>query len=108
MLLCTRPDQMFTLSATLTQVCSHIGHSARANFDVSVYGKAWSVFGRPIEMLTQDSCKFYNAHSVYNSYGGVVLAAEEGERIAEALGPQNKACILRNHGLLTVGHTVDE
>ena len=31
----------------------------------------------------------------------------EGERIAEALG-NRKAAILRNHGLLTVGHTVDE
>ena len=59
-------------------------------------------------MLTQDSCKFFNAHSVYNSYGGVVLAAEEGDNIAAALGPTNKACILRNHGLLSVGHTVDE
>ncbi|KIY01516.1 uncharacterized protein Z520_03068 [Fonsecaea multimorphosa CBS 102226] len=74
----------------------------------TVYGKAWSVFGRPLEMLTQDSCKFYNAHSVYNSFGGVVLASEEGAQIAKALGPTNKACILRNHGLLTVGKTVDE
>ncbi|KIY02252.1 uncharacterized protein Z520_02390 [Fonsecaea multimorphosa CBS 102226] len=74
----------------------------------TVYGKAWSVFGRPIEMLTQDSLKFYNAHSVYNSYGGVVLAAEEGAMIAKALGPTNRACILRNHGLLTAGTTVDE
>jgi ribulose-5-phosphate 4-epimerase/fuculose-1-phosphate aldolase len=74
----------------------------------TVYGKAWSVFGKPLEMLTQDACKFYNAHSVYNSYGGVVLAAEEGERIAAALGPTNKGVILRNHGLLSVGQTVDE
>ena len=73
----------------------------------TVYGKAWSCFGKPLEMLTQDSCKFHNAHSVYNSYGGVVLAAEEGHRIAEALG-NGKGAILRNHGLLTVGHTVDE
>jgi ribulose-5-phosphate 4-epimerase/fuculose-1-phosphate aldolase len=73
----------------------------------TVYGKAWSCFGKPLEMLTQDSCKFYNAHSVYNSYGGVVLAAEEGDRIAAALG-NGKGAILRNHGLLTVGHTVDE
>ena len=58
-------------------------------------------------MLTQDSCKFYNAHSVYDSYGGVVFASEEGKQIARALG-DNKACILRNHGLLTVGQTVDE
>ena len=71
------------------------------------YGKAWSTFGLPLEMLTQDACKFYNAHAVYNQYGGVVLAEEEGERIAEALG-NGKGAILRNHGLLTVGQTVDE
>ena len=71
------------------------------------YGKAWSTFGLPLEMLTQDACKFYNAHAVYNQYGGVVLAEEEGERIAEALG-DGKGAILRNHGLLTVGQTVDE
>lgn len=74
----------------------------------TVYGKAWSAFGKPIEMLTQDSCKFYKSHSVYNSYGGVVLASAEGALIAKALGPTSKACILQNHGLLTVGQTVDE
>lgn len=73
----------------------------------TIHGKAWSCFARLLEMLTQDTCKFYNAHSVYNSYGGVVLAAEEGERIAKALG-SGKGCILMNHGLLTVGATVDE
>ncbi|KAF4922933.1 Meiotically up-regulated gene 14 protein [Colletotrichum viniferum] len=48
------------------------------------------------------------AHSVYNSSGGVVLSSEEGDRIAAALGPNGKGCILRNHGILTVGQTVDE
>ncbi len=37
----------------------------------------------------------------------MVLDIEEGKRIAHALG-ENKATILRNHGLLTVGHSVDE
>lgn len=73
----------------------------------SIYGKAWSAFGKPLDMLTQDVCKFYKVHSVYNSHGGVALAAEEGKLMADALG-QGKGCILRNHGLLTVGHTVDE
>ncbi|KAJ4307950.1 hypothetical protein N0V84_012389, partial [Fusarium piperis] len=64
----------------------------------SIHGKAWSVFGRRLEMLTQDACKFRgDAHSVYNSYGGVVLGSEEGDRIAAALGPRGKGCILRNH-----------
>ncbi|KAI9841006.1 MAG: hypothetical protein M1837_001081 [Sclerophora amabilis] len=73
----------------------------------TVHGKAWSTFARPLEMLNQDVCDLYKAHSVYASYGGVVLAEEEGIKIAEALG-DGKACILMNHGLLTVGGTVDE
>ena len=35
-----------------------------------------------------------------------MLDLEEGKRISAALGG-NKAVILRNHGLLTVGHSVD-
>lgn len=73
----------------------------------TIYGKAWSAFAKPLEMLNQDVCKFHNAHSVYASYGGVVLAADEGHRIAKALG-NGKGCLLMNHGLLTVGKTVDE
>jgi len=74
----------------------------------SLYGKAWSVFGRPIDILQQDGCIFHHNLSVYANYGGVVLAAEEGHNIAAALGPKNKACILQNHGLLTLGKTIDE
>ena len=40
-------------------------------------------------------------------YTGVVFDPAEGDRIGESLGA-NKAVILRNHGLLTVGRTVDE
>lgn len=58
-------------------------------------------------MLTQDACKFFGKQSVYDDHGGVVLGEEEGRRIAEALG-EGKGCILRNHGLITVGATVDE
>ncbi|KAI1117400.1 class II aldolase [Nemania sp. NC0429] len=71
-------------------------------------GRAWSVFARPLEMLNQDVCNFHNAHAVYARYGGIVFGAEEGEHIAAALGSANKGVILMNHGLLTVGETVDE
>ena len=65
--------------------------------------------------------------AVYSNFGGIVLAQEEGENIAAALGPkvsdrfpssirqsscfqpiQHRAAILQNHGLLTLGDTVDE
>ncbi|OCL15373.1 L-fuculose-phosphate aldolase [Glonium stellatum] len=73
----------------------------------SVYGKAFSVFGRELDMMTQDSLRFYKDHSVYTQFGGIVLDREEGKRIAKALGG-GKAVILQNHGLLTVGQSVDE
>lgn len=73
----------------------------------SVHGKAFSVFGRELEMITQDSLRFYKSHAVYRHFGGVVVDAHEGARIARALGAA-KAVILQNHGLLTVGQTVDE
>ncbi|KAI0401389.1 class II aldolase/adducin N-terminal [Xylaria palmicola] len=74
----------------------------------SIAGRAWSAFARPLEMLNQDVCNFYGAHAVYARYGGVVLGGDEGEHIAAALGARNKGAILMNHGLLTVGATVDE
>lgn len=45
---------------------------------------------------------------MYDAYGGTVISTEEGARIAEALGPKNRSVILRNHGIITCGQTVDE
>src|SRR5258708_26843567 len=73
----------------------------------SLYGKTWSSLGRLLDPITQDVCAFYEDHSLFADFTGVVYETAEGERIAEALGNM-KAVILRNHGLLTVGHTVDE
>ncbi|EXJ72669.1 L-fuculose-phosphate aldolase [Cladophialophora psammophila CBS 110553] len=86
-------------------------HKARPDVDAachahSVYGKAFSVFGRELDMMTQDSLRFYKSHAVYDNFGGVVLDREEGKRIAKALG-NGKAVILQNHGLLTCAKTVD-
>ncbi len=72
----------------------------------SVYGKAFSSLGRKLDPITQDACAFYDDHVVFDDFSGVVLDNSEGERIAAALGGR-KAAILQNHGLLTVGETVD-
>jgi ribulose-5-phosphate 4-epimerase/fuculose-1-phosphate aldolase len=73
----------------------------------SVHGKAWSTLQRPLDPQTQDACAFYEDHALFDDYTGAVLEIEEGKRIAHALG-DCKAAILANHGLLTVGRTVDE
>ncbi len=87
-------------------------HSARpdvmsAAHAHSVHGKAWSSLQRSLDPLTQDACAFFGDHVVFDDYTGAVLDPEEGKRIAHALGG-SKAAILANHGLLTVGHSVDE
>ncbi|RUO96639.1 class II aldolase/adducin N-terminal [Jimgerdemannia flammicorona] len=71
-----------------------------------MYGKAFSSLGRLLLPITQDACAFYESHALFDDYAGVVYSTDEGARIAKALGPTNKAVILRNHGLLTVGTTV--
>src|SRR5262249_12620877 len=73
----------------------------------SIYGKSWSTLGRLLDPMTQDVCAFYENHAVIDDYTGVVLDLEDGKRLAHA-PDEKKALILRNHGLLTVGHSVDE
>lgn len=70
-------------------------------------GRAWSTLGRELAPLTQDSCIFYEDHALFDDYSGVVVDLDEGKRIAHALGDR-KAAILKNHGILTVGQSVEE
>jgi ribulose-5-phosphate 4-epimerase/fuculose-1-phosphate aldolase len=72
----------------------------------SIYGKAWSALGRLLDPITQDSCFFYENHVLFEDFTGVVLDNSEGKRIAEALGDK-RAAILQNHGILTVGKSVE-
>ena len=73
----------------------------------SVHGKAFSALGKQLDPITQDACAFYEDHGLFDDYTGVVIDTDEGKRIAHALG-EAKAVILRNHGLLTVGGSVEE
>jgi ribulose-5-phosphate 4-epimerase/fuculose-1-phosphate aldolase len=79
---------------------------AAAAHSHSLYGRSWSTLGRKLDPITQDACAFFEDHGLFDDYTGVVLDTSEGDRIGGALG-QNKAVILRNHGLLTVGQTID-
>ncbi|MGH9184576.1 MAG: class II aldolase/adducin family protein [Acidimicrobiales bacterium] len=73
----------------------------------SVYGKSFASLHRYLRPLTQDACIFFEDHGLYTEYGGVANDVEEGKRIAAAVG-DCKAAILANHGLITVGQSVDE
>jgi ribulose-5-phosphate 4-epimerase/fuculose-1-phosphate aldolase len=74
----------------------------------SVYGKAWSSLGRRLDPITQDACIFYEDHTVIAAQGGaVVFDVEAGRELAEQF-THGKAAIHQNHGLFTVGESVDE
>lgn len=96
----------FQIHGHLHRRYPHVNAACHAH---SVNGKAWSTFARPLDMINQDVAILYGkAQAVYGDFNGVVFEPEEGERLASALGPSGKLLILRNHGLLTVGQTVDE
>ncbi|CAN8097344.1 unnamed protein product [Discula destructiva] len=87
-------------------------HQARPDVNAAchshtIYGRSFCTLGRKLDTLTQDACAFHNDHVVYEQFNGVVLAAEEGRNIARTVGGA-KAALLQNHGLLTVGQTIDE
>ncbi|MGV9688526.1 class II aldolase/adducin family protein [Streptomyces sp. NPDC003444] len=72
----------------------------------SLHGRALAALGELLDPLTQEACAFYQDHVLYDAYTGVTVNPEEGRRIAVALGT-SKAIVLRNHGPLTVGASVD-
>lgn len=57
--------------------------------------------------LSMSACTFYN-RIAYHDYEGITLDTEEQPRLVANLGPNHRAMILRNHGLLTCGRTIGE
>ncbi|GAA0435651.1 class II aldolase/adducin family protein [Lentibacillus halophilus] len=93
----------FAIHSAVHQARPDVIASAHAH---PIHGKTWSAAGRLLDPLTQDSCAFFNDHSVLNEFSGVVYDESEGEKVAKALG-DNKAVLLKSHGPLTVGQSVD-
>src|ERR1700753_2688805 len=54
-------------------------HAARpdvvaAAHSPSIYGKSWSSLGRLLDPITQDACAFFEDHSLFDDYTGVVAS----------------------------------
>ena len=86
-------------------------HKARPDVNAaahshSMYGRTFSSLGKLLDPITQDSCAFYERQAMYDHFSGVVEETEEGDRIASSLGDK-QVIILKNHGILTTGPSVD-
>ena len=69
-------------------------------------GMAIAALKHGLRMLSQPAVRFYKRIG-YHAYEGITEDFGERERINKALG-QNKALIMQNHGLLTVGKSARE
>jgi ribulose-5-phosphate 4-epimerase/fuculose-1-phosphate aldolase len=93
----------FAIHAAIHKARPDVVAAAHAH---SLHGKAWSAIGRPLDPITQDACAFFEDHVVFDDTRVMVTEAGEGAAIAAAFGP-HKAAFLRDHGLLTVGASVE-
>lgn len=103
----TRPVNRaaFVLHAAIHQARPDVVAAAHSH---SPFGKSFSSLGIPLAPLTQDACIFYEDHVLIADHGGeVVFEIEAGKDFAAAFST-GKAAIHQNHGLFTVGETVDE
>ena len=73
----------------------------------TIHGRAFAALDKELAPIIQESCAFYTDHIVFDEYKGLVLEKAEGERIAARIGGR-RAAILRHHGLLTLGRSVEE
>ncbi|HEY0295546.1 MAG TPA: class II aldolase/adducin family protein [Bordetella sp.] len=73
----------------------------------TVAGVAVSSLQCGLQPCNQWALQFYN-RVVYHEFEGIALNLDERERLVADLGPDAKAMILRNHGLLTCGDSVAE
>lgn len=71
------------------------------------FGTPWAANVEPFRPLSQESCAFVFDQAMFDDEEVEVLTYDGGKRIAGALGDR-KLVILRNHGLLTVGPTVED
>ena len=71
------------------------------------YGTPWSANAEPFQQIVQEATSFFERHAVYDGEDVNVQSTDGGKRIAVTLG-EGHGVILRNHGLLTVGGSVDE
>src|SRR6185312_8801424 len=95
----------FVIHSAIHEARPEINAAAHSH---SMHGKAFSSLGIPLDPITQDSCIFYGDHRVIAAQGGAVVFDIDAGRELAAEFPTGKAAIHQNHGLFTVGETVDE
>lgn len=114
-LVLVRPDGSVVGDEPINLTAYHIHHPIHdARPDVvgvahthTAWGTPFCATGRSILPITQEACNFVDDWAFFDDEEVQVLGTAGGARIAEALG-DNRAVLLRSHGLLTACASVGE
>ncbi|WP_431877001.1 class II aldolase/adducin family protein [Amycolatopsis sacchari] len=94
----------FVIHSRIHEHCPGAEAAAHAH---TVHSRALGALGRTLEPLDQESASFYRDQVLFDGYEGPSISVEQGRQIADALGGR-RAILLRHHGLITVGGTLEE
>jgi ribulose-5-phosphate 4-epimerase/fuculose-1-phosphate aldolase/alpha-ketoglutarate-dependent taurine dioxygenase len=92
--------------------CIHAAiHKARPDVACAVHthspwGTLFSALGRTIEPIDQNCCMFFENHALHAEYNGPVNDHEDALRLVRALDDK-AVVVLRNHGTITCGESVE-
>jgi L-fuculose-phosphate aldolase len=71
------------------------------------YSIALSATGRPLKCYSQPGAMFFEALGMYDETINLIRSHAMGAGVARALGP-GRAVLLKNHGVVVTGATIDE
>lgn len=117
------PDNLITLNLEAEKVAGHMPrhleafiHSEilRARPDVQAvvhthapYAVAFSALAKPLRPVGHDGAMFCDGLPVFSETSDLIVDQQRGKAVARALG-EHGAMLLRNHGIVTVGRTIEE
>jgi ribulose-5-phosphate 4-epimerase/fuculose-1-phosphate aldolase len=100
----------------IVNAAAHVIHAAtleaRPDVNCAVHlhttaGVGVSILKQGLQNYCQEAFRFHG-RTGYHEYEGIVRDTSERERLAHALGKNNRVVVLRNHGSLVVGRTIAE
>lgn len=68
---------------------------------------AFSALGRPLQPIGHDGAMFCDGLPVFSETSDLIVDQQRGKAVARSLG-EHSAMLLRNHGIVTVGRTIEE
>lgn len=117
------PDNLITVNLDGEKVAGHMPrhievfiHSEilRVRADVQAvvhthapHATAFSALGRPLQPVGHDGAMFCDGLPVFSETSDLIVDQGRGKAVARALADKN-ALMLRNHGIVTVGRTIEE